>query len=274
VKNRKILCRWQRRQRRSAAAAALQDAALIARASQCSVFLCSLLVFLAAVLSGILTIGMLSPALRVGVRSRALSVPPPAPLLLLLLIFAWGRSAAASATLLPRSTSLLSTALIVLNTSISAQPQSFDAEAAATSSCASTMHGYSVLQLVTSFGDAPRQTDSSVLLGISKITLELWCPAGDSITDRFEVEGTAPVLLPKLLRCFVTLCSHAATRAHEIRRSRCACLIVMHLPQSHALQRPRCSSLMCNLSSSCRFVAPPSPCPSPFPWKRLLSLAM
>jgi hypothetical protein len=55
------------------------------------------------------------------------------------------------------------------------------------------MQGYSVLQLLTSFGNAPRETYSSVLLGISKITLELWSPEGDTITNRFDVEGTACV---------------------------------------------------------------------------------
>jgi hypothetical protein len=174
----------------AAAAAALQDQCL----SMLSLTWGSIFLFLWRQMPcDIRTGGMWSPALRFGSRSLALPAPPHAPLLLILLIFAWGRPAAASATLLPRGTSLLSTALIVLNTSISAQPQSFDAEAAATSSCTSTMQGYSVLQLLTSFGNAPRETYSSVLLGISKITLELWSPEGDTITNRFDVEGTACV---------------------------------------------------------------------------------
>jgi hypothetical protein len=115
----------------------------------------------------------------------ALSLPSTFALLLLTFISSFGITLS-----LYSGRSPVSVELIVLDTSINAEAQSFVATAAESSRCLSTLQGNSVLQLIA---PALPESQSIVQLGLYKIAVELWSAAGDRVIDRHDLPGAAPL---------------------------------------------------------------------------------
>ena len=185
----------------------------------------------------------LAPAVR---PRGCLPLPPPSLRLFLSLSAALLCSAAVAAVSLPGVPPLLSVNLIVLNTSIATDAQLPDAEATETSGCVSAFQGDSLVQLLTSASPPLHDGNSTVVLGIISIALQVWSPGGGVASKRYEVQGACPAIAWLLRLCFVTFCSRSAAAANANGRSR-------HPPP------PLPSICICNRDTPCSACSVPRP---------------